>query len=96
MLSLITHEPHFYIIRESINANNWKKCDYCGYQGHLRSECHKYTGVVEEKVERKDITDSIEFSILKISVLREYLAIEVHLLASSLKSNSTSRKTLRT
>jgi 5'-3' exonuclease len=30
MLSLITHEPHFFIIRESLNENQWKKCDLCG------------------------------------------------------------------
>jgi 5'-3' exoribonuclease 2 len=30
MLSLITHEPHFFIIRESLNENLWKKCDFCG------------------------------------------------------------------
>ena len=30
MLSLITHEPHFYLIRESLNDNQWKKCDLCG------------------------------------------------------------------
>ena len=30
MLALITHEPHFYILRESLNENQWKKCDLCG------------------------------------------------------------------
>jgi len=30
MLSLITHEPNFYIIRESLNENQWQKCEFCG------------------------------------------------------------------
>ena len=29
-LALISHEAHFYIIRESLDENQWKKCELCG------------------------------------------------------------------
>lgn len=29
MLSLITHEPHFYIMRQNLNQNSWKTCEIC-------------------------------------------------------------------
>ena len=72
MLSLITHEPNFIIIRESINDATFRKCDVCGKTGHYKADCPKVTG---RKEDEKSIND-IEFSIIKIAVLREYLAIE--------------------
>jgi 5'-3' exoribonuclease 2 len=29
MLALITHEPHFYIMRQNLNVQNWKFCEIC-------------------------------------------------------------------
>lgn len=72
MLSLITHEPNFTIIRESINDLTFRKCDICGKTGHSKLDCFKVTG---KKEDIKTI-QGIEFSIIKISVLREYLEIE--------------------
>jgi len=72
MLSLITHELNFTIIRESINDNTFRKCEACGKTGHGRADCPTVTGRKEDIKTIKDI----EFSIIKISVLREYLMIE--------------------
>jgi 5'-3' exonuclease len=77
MLSLITHEPHFFIIRESLNENIWKKCEHCGGNGHFKDECPKLLnpGVVENK-NNSELIDSIEFSLIKVHIVREYLELE--------------------
>lgn len=76
MLSLITHEPHFFIIRESINENAWKKCDFCGTNGHAREECRKLNNLPKEEYDPTKHIQAIEFSLLKVSVVREYLKLE--------------------
>lgn len=80
MLSLITHEPNFIIIRESINDTTFRKCEVCGKTGHSRADCPKVTG---NKNDIRGIKD-IEFSIIKVNVLREYLMIEFNPLAPQL------------
>ena len=84
MLSLIMHEPHFYVIRESINENYYLICDTCGRHGHTAKDCKNFTGkfnkneATEEQISNynKKKINEIEFSLLKIGVLREYLEIE--------------------
>ena len=44
MLSLIIHEPHFYIIRESLNEKFYIICEHCGKHGHSSDNCDKVTG----------------------------------------------------
>lgn len=39
MLGLSTHEPHFFILRESIAQEKDKKCRRCHKMGHLSHEC---------------------------------------------------------
>jgi len=39
MLGLSTHEPHFFILRESITQDKDKKCRRCHKMGHLAHEC---------------------------------------------------------
>ena len=68
MLSLITHEPHFFIIRESLNENMWKKCDFCGQTGHFRDTCKKLTNPDEAEPSNTDLIHSIQFSIIKVLV----------------------------
>ena len=73
MLSLIMHEPHFCVIRESINDT----CEICGKSGHKKEECKnkgKYSDKNKNSILKK-IKD-IEFSLIKIDVLREYLELE--------------------
>jgi len=44
MLSLSTHEPHFYIFRETIMAPQDKKCSFCRESGHFFTECPSKQG----------------------------------------------------
>jgi 5'-3' exonuclease len=76
MLSLITHEPHFFIIRESLNENIWKKCEFCGGNGHMREECPKLLNPHELPKNNTELIHSIEFSIIKCHIVREYLELE--------------------
>jgi 5'-3' exoribonuclease 2 len=39
MLGLSTHEPYFYIIRETIMQANEKNCTLCGKSGHFFTDC---------------------------------------------------------
>jgi len=39
MLGLATHEPHFYVLRESFLQEKDKKCRKCKKNGHLTHEC---------------------------------------------------------
>lgn len=75
MLSLITHEPHFFIIRESLNENMWKKCDFCGGSGHFRDTCKKLNNP-DENESNTDLINSIQFSLIKVHIVREYLELE--------------------
>ena len=84
MLSLIMHEPNFYVIRESLNEKYYLICEKCGKHGHNSEECKNFTGKFNRnKSTKEQITqfnkekiDQIEFSLLKIGILREYLELE--------------------
>lgn len=39
MLGLSTHDPYFYIIRETFLAANEKMCTICGKNGHFFMDC---------------------------------------------------------
>jgi len=84
MLSLIMHEPHFYVLRESLNENYYLVCDICKKHGHTSEECknkgEKFNknGKTQQQIaeyNRKQINE-IEFSLLKVEILREYLKLE--------------------
>jgi len=93
MLSLIIHEPHFYIIRESLNEKFYIVCEHCGKHGHLSEDCDKLTGAFNRSsASKKDIyinnrekINDIEFSLIKIPVIREYLEIEFKVLENKVK-----------
>ena len=84
MLSLIMHEPHFCVIRESLNDKYYLVCQHCGRHGHGSEECDSVTGKFNRSKATKDeIADynrekinEIEFSLLKVGILREYLELE--------------------
>ena len=84
MLSLIMHEPHFCVIRESLNDKYYLVCQHCGRHGHGSEECDSVTGkfnrskATNEEISRhnKEQIDEIEFSLLKVGILREYLELE--------------------
>ena len=84
MLSLIMHEPNFFIIRESLNENYYLVCEQCGKHGHTSKEC-KSSKIKFNKAEatgeqisqyNKERINEIEFSLIKIGVLRDYLENE--------------------
>ena len=84
MLSLIMHEPHFYVIRESLSDKYYLVCEHCGRHGHSSVECEVETGKfnrskatkAEIAQHNKEQIDEIEFSLLKVGILREYLELE--------------------
>ncbi|KAJ5082379.1 5'-3' exoribonuclease 2 [Penicillium argentinense] len=81
MLGLATHEPHFRILREDVFAQQSKPrtCHLCGQVGHKAEEC---TGKAKEKSgefdEKQHAAPLKPFIWLHVSVLREYLAAEMH------------------
>ena len=81
MLGLATHEPHFRVLREDVFFQDSKArtCNLCGQKGHKAEECRgaakKREGEFDEKnggVVQKP------FIWLHVSILREYLAAELH------------------
>ncbi|KAJ5391837.1 5'-3' exoribonuclease 2 [Penicillium cosmopolitanum] len=81
MLGLATHEPHFRILREDVffQESKPRTCRLCGQPGHKAEEC---TGKAKEKSgefdEKQHAAPLKPFIWLHVSVLREYLAVEMH------------------
>lgn len=81
MLGLATHEPHFRILREDVffQESKPRTCRLCGQPGHKAEEC---TGKAKEKNgefdEKQHAAPLKPFIWLHVSVLREYLAAEMH------------------
>lgn len=73
MLSMATHEPNFYVLREDVFAEErkkWSKCTDCGQKGHPTEECPQSNPNLLLEKEKP-------FVFLKVSVLREYLNAEL-------------------
>ncbi|KAG8931352.1 5'-3' exoribonuclease 2, partial [Tulasnella sp. 418] len=84
MLALATHEPHFRVLREDVFAQdkNSRACRICGQEGHLAAQCtgEKKFNLGNENKENKE-TKPVEkkpFIFLDVSILREYLEIELN------------------
>lgn len=80
MLGLATHEPHFHILREDVFFKEavGRTCRLCGQKGHKAEECRGDAKQKEGEFDEKDkIIDKKPFIWLHVSVLREYLAIEM-------------------
>ena len=74
MLSMATHEPRFYILREDVFAQEAAErnaCKRCRRPGHYASECREDGDAEPVPLCQKP------FVILRIDVLREYLAVEL-------------------
>ncbi|KAI9041135.1 5'-3' exoribonuclease 2 [Aspergillus affinis] len=81
MLGLATHEPHFRILREDVFHQESKPqtCGLCGQAGHKAEKCvgraMKDNGELDEK---QNETRPKPFIWLHVSVLRDYLTVELH------------------
>lgn len=78
MLGIATHEPHFRVLREDVFANDTKPghCRKCNQPGHLADQCR---GAPKPKPGEEVIEKPLKpFIWLHVSVLREYLAVEMN------------------
>ncbi|KKA28672.1 hypothetical protein TD95_004753 [Thielaviopsis punctulata] len=90
MLGLATHEPHFRVLREDVFYQDAKArmCRLCGQKGHEARNCRgaeKELEAAKAKVEEDAANGVTEDAIvqkpfiwLHVSVLREYLAVELN------------------
>jgi 5'-3' exoribonuclease 2 len=81
MLGLITHEPHFRILREDVFYQDSKprRCRLCNQTGHMADECTGETKVKEGEFDEKESPpEKKPYIWLHVAALREYLEIELH------------------
>ena len=76
MLALATHEPHFKVLREDVFAQD-NACRICGQEGHYAAQCTGATKVRQDEHGVKK-PDRKPWIFLDISILREYLEIELN------------------
>ena len=78
MLGIATHEPHFRVLREDVFANDTKPghCRKCNQPGHMAAECR---GTTRAKPSEQAVEKPLKpFIWLHVSILREYLAVEMN------------------
>lgn len=77
MLSLATHEPYFRVLREDVffQGNKPRGCHNCGQFGHHSANC---TNPPMPKQPKTEDGDPKPFIWLDVSVLREYLEVELN------------------
>lgn len=81
MLGIATHEPHFRVLREDVffQESKARKCGLCGQTGHKAEECRGQAKQKNGEFDEKQKGTSLKpFIWLHVSVLREYLAAELH------------------
>lgn len=80
MLGLATHEPHFRVLREDVFFQEGKArmCKLCGQKGHDAQNCRGEAKDKDADFDGKDNAAPLKpFIWLHVSVLREYLAVEL-------------------
>ncbi|KAI2615170.1 exoribonuclease Dhp1 [Hypoxylon sp. NC1633] len=80
MLGLATHEPHFRVLREDVffQDGKAKSCKLCGQKGHDAVNCRGAAKEKDGEFDEKDKAIQLKpFIWLHVSVLREYLAVEL-------------------
>ncbi|KAI4861390.1 exoribonuclease Dhp1 [Hypoxylon rubiginosum] len=80
MLGLATHEPHFRVLREDVFFQEGKArtCKLCGQKGHDAQSCRGAAKEKDGEFDEKDKAVPLKpFIWLHVSVLREYLAVEL-------------------
>ena len=80
MLGLATHEPHFRVLREDVffQESKARTCHICGQKGHIAEACKGEAKAKDGDFDEKDkaLADK-PFIWLHVSILREYLEIEM-------------------
>ncbi|KAI1325649.1 exoribonuclease Dhp1 [Xylariaceae sp. FL0255] len=80
MLGLATHEPHFRVLREDVFFQDGKArtCRICGQKGHEARNCRGEAKEKDGEFDEKDkAVQQKPFIWLHVSILREYLAVEL-------------------
>lgn len=80
MLGLATHEPHFRVLREDVffQESKARTCRICGQTGHKAEECRGQAKVKQGQYDEKSgAVAQKPFIWLHVSILREYLEIEL-------------------
>ncbi|MCJ1353283.1 MAG: 5'-3' exoribonuclease 2 [Icmadophila ericetorum] len=80
MLGLATHEPHFRVLREDVffQESKARTCRICGQTGHKAEECRGQVKVKQGQYDEKNgAVAQKPFIWLHVSILREYLEIEL-------------------
>ncbi|GAB1193611.1 5'-3' exoribonuclease 2 [Aspergillus pseudonomiae] len=81
MLGLATHEPHFRVLREDVffQESKARTCHLCGQAGHKAEECRGQAKEKSGQFDEKGKGQSLKpFIWLNVSILREYLAVELY------------------
>ncbi|KAM7200560.1 XRN 5'-3' exonuclease N-terminus domain containing protein [Naviculisporaceae sp. PSN 640] len=81
MLGLATHEPHFRVLREDVffQDSKVKLCQLCGQKGHNAQNCRGEAKEKDGEFDEKDKQPFLKpFIWLHVSILREYLAVELN------------------
>ena len=81
MLGLATHEPYFRVLREDVffQESKARTCRICGQTGHIADDCRGDAKKKEGNFDEKNNAVSLKpFIWLHVSILREYLAVELH------------------
>ncbi|KAF7597531.1 5'-3' exoribonuclease 2 [Aspergillus hancockii] len=81
MLGLATHEPHFRVLREDVffQESKARTCHLCGQPGHKAEECRGQAKEKNGEFDEKGKGSSLKpFIWLNVSILREYLAVELY------------------
>lgn len=68
MLGLMTHEPLFYIIRETIMPADQKRCTICNQQGHFFMQCKMKDYSATMEAEPANI--NVNFQMIRLQLVR--------------------------